>query len=135
MTRRAFAVGAALVVVAAVAAGVAWAMGAFRGPEPITGVDWHLESDRRASFRIDGTELKGTDSCNRIFGDASVSEGEPMVIEFGVLASTRMACPDGVDTQEAMRVALEGRRLVERPDEGTIVLVDEATGNSWRFVK
>lgn len=103
--------------------------------DPIIGIDWHLESDRAANFRIEGTDLNGTDSCNRIFGQVRLPESDPPAIEFGELASTRMACPDHLDAQEDMRVALEGRRVVERPDDRTLVLVNEATGDSWRFVK
>lgn len=102
-------------------------------PAVVSGVDWHLDSDRNASFRIDGEKLTGTDSCNRIFGDAVVAV-DPVSIEFGVLGSTRMWCPDETGAQEVMRRALDGRRLVEQADDAILVLVDEESGESWRFV-
>ena len=102
-------------------------------PAVVSGVDWRLESDRNASFRIDGEKLTGTDSCNRIFGDAVVAD-DPVSIEFGVLGSTRMWCPDETGAQEVMRRALDGRRLVEQADDAILVLVDEESGESWRFV-
>ena len=109
------------------------------GPPPIvaatdiSGVDWHLEADRNASFRIEGTELRGTDSCNRLFGQVSITEGEPTTIDFGALGATRMACPDVTGAQEQMGRALDGSRLVEKPDESALVLVDESSGERWRF--
>ena len=109
------------------------------GPQPIvaatdiSGVDWHLEADRNASFRIEGTELRGTDSCNRLFGQVSITEGEPTTIDFGALGATRMACPDVTGAQEQMGRALGGARLVEKPDESALVLVDESSGERWRF--
>lgn len=115
-------------------ASIAGLSGCAQEPPPITGVDWHLESDRAATFRIDGSELSGTDSCNRIFGDAAVTDDEPASIAFGVLAATRMACPDDSGAQADMHRALEGRRLVEQPDATTLVLVDDAAGERWRFV-
>src|SRR5699024_3864904 len=115
------------------------ALSAFRGeelmvnPAVVSGVDWRLESDRNASFRIDDEKLTGTDSCNRVFGDVVVGS-EPVSIEFGVLGSTRMWCPDETGAQEDMRRALDGRRLVEQADDATLILVDEESGESWRFV-
>jgi len=109
------------------------------GPHPIvaatdiSGVDWHLEADRNASFRIEGTELRGTDSCNRLFGQVSITEGEPTTIDFGALGATRMACPDVTGAQEQMGTALGGSRLVEKPDDSALVLVDESSGERWRF--
>ncbi|WP_306509896.1 META domain-containing protein [Corynebacterium xerosis] len=111
------------------------------GPHPIvaatdiSGVDWHLEADRNASFRIEGTELRGTDSCNRLFGQVSITEGEPTTIDFGALGATLMACPDVTGAQEQMGTALGGSRLVEKPDESALVLVDESSGERWRFAK
>lgn len=111
------------------------------GPHPIvaatdiSGVDWHLEADRNASFRIEGTELRGTDSCNRLFGQVSITEGEPTTIDFGALGATRMACPDVTGAQEQMGTALGGSRLVEKPDDSALVLVDESSGERWRFAK
>ena len=111
------------------------------GPHPIvaatdiSGVDWHLEVDRNASFRIEGTELRGTDSCNRLFGQVSITEGEPTTIDFGALGATLMACPDVTGAQEQMGTALGGSRLVEKPDESALVLVDESSGERWRFAK
>ena len=111
------------------------------GPHPIvaatdiSGVDWHLEADRNASFRIEGTELRGTDSCNRLFGQESITEGEPTTIDFGALGATLMACPDVTGAQEQMGTALGGSRLVEKPDESALVLVDESSGERWRFAK
>ena len=102
-------------------------------PAVVSGVDWRLESDRNASFRIDDEKLTGTDSCNRVFGDVVVGS-EPVSIEFGVLGSTRMWCPDETGAQEDMRRALDGRRLVEQADDATLILVDGESGESWRFV-
>lgn len=110
-------------------------LSACRGSAPISDVDWHLETDRNASFRIEGDSLSGMDSCNRIFGEAVVSSGEPKAIEFGLLGSTRMACPDTTNAQEDMRNALSGRRLVEQPDDSTLVLVDAETNERWQFVQ
>ena len=89
-------------------------------PAVVSGVDWRLDSDRNASFRIDGEKLTGTDSCNRIFGDAVVAD-DPVSIEFGVLGSTRMWCLDETGAQEIMP-ALDGRRLVEQADDAILVL-------------
>ncbi|GAB2506611.1 hypothetical protein GCM10027031_13150 [Corynebacterium atrinae] len=110
-------------------------LSACRGPAPISDIDWHLETDRTANFRIEGDKLSGTDSCNRIFGEAVISTGEPKTIDFGLLGSTRMACPDTTNAQEDMRNALSGQRLVEQPDPSTLVLVDAETNERWRFVQ
>lgn len=50
--------------------------------------------NRQASLFFDGEtgRLSGSDSCNRIMGGYELLEGER--ISFGVLASTKMACPD-----------------------------------------
>ena len=116
------------------------ALASCRGPEPvlvaeISGVDWHLESDRNASFRIDDGQLTGTDSCNRIFGEVAITVGERTTIEFASLGATLMACPDDSGAQENMGRALAGERVVEQPDGGTLVLVDESAGGRWRFEK
>ena len=50
--------------------------------------------NRQASLLFDGEtgRLSGSDSCNRIMGGYELLEGDR--ISFGVLASTKMACPD-----------------------------------------
>lgn len=101
----------------------------------IAGVDWHLDSDRNASFRIDDGELRGTDSCNQIFGTVNITEGDQVTIEFDALGSTRMACPDDTNAQEDMGRALVGERLVEQPDSDSLILIDASSGERWRFEK
>ncbi|AKK08233.1 META domain-containing protein [Corynebacterium testudinoris] len=132
MRIRSFVVGATVV---GLAVALPVMLAACRGPASISDIDWHLETDRNASFRIEGDKLSGTDSCNRIFGEAVISSGDPASIEFGLLGSTRMACPDTTNAQEDVRKALNGQRLVEQPDTSTLVLVDAATNERWRFVQ
>ncbi|MEJ5918952.1 META domain-containing protein [Corynebacterium sp. H78] len=102
----------------------------------ITDTDWHLSSQRSAYFRIEGEELTGSDSCNRLMGRVKLYDASPSTIDFGAgPASTRMACPDTQKTEEAMREALHGTRAASQTDESTLVLRDEQTGREWTFVQ
>lgn len=90
---------------------------------PLTGTTWRvtslvsaqavstsvaLEQSKPTLTIGDDGAVSGSTGCNRITGHATVS-GSPAVIEFGPLATTRMACaPDVTEVEQAVLRALKG---------------------------
>ncbi|MCV7364057.1 META domain-containing protein [Mycolicibacterium neworleansense] len=90
---------------------------------PLTGTTWQVtslvsaqavstsvaleQSKPTLTIGVDGA-VSGSTGCNRITGHATVS-GSPAVIEFGPLATTRMACPPEVaEVEQAVLRVLQG---------------------------
>jgi len=74
-----------------------------------------------------GASLVGHSGCNRFFGDYEISAG---VLSIGLLGTTRMACPEPVNSfeisfmealQSARTLSRTETRLVMRDDKGVIV--------------
>ena len=90
---------------------------------PLTGTTWQvtsLVSARAVTTSValeqakptltigDDGAVSGSTGCNRITGRATVS-GSPAVIEFGPLATTRMACaPEVAEVEQAVLRVLKG---------------------------
>ncbi|WKG05823.1 META domain-containing protein [Mycolicibacterium sp. HK-90] len=90
---------------------------------PLTGTTWHvtslvsaqavstsvaLEQSKPTLTIGDDGAVSGSTGCNRITGRATVS-GSPAVIEFGPLATTRMACaPEVSEVEQAVLRVLKG---------------------------
>ncbi|MEW2480705.1 META domain-containing protein [Mycobacterium sp. NPDC049093] len=90
---------------------------------PLTGTTWQvtslvsaqavstsvaLEQSKPTLTIGDDGAVSGSTGCNRITGRATVS-GSPAVIEFGPLATTRMACPPEVnEVEQAVLRVLKG---------------------------
>ncbi|MGV0815668.1 META domain-containing protein [Mycolicibacterium boenickei] len=90
---------------------------------PLTGTTWQvtslvsaqavstsvaLEQSKPTLTIADDGAVSGSTGCNRFTGHATVS-GSPAVIEFGPLATTRMACPPEVDeVEQAVLRVLQG---------------------------
>jgi len=84
---------------------------------PLEGTTWHLatlgertvtasSSPQRAGLVLDGENhrVSGSGGCNRIMGTYT-RDGEH--IGFSPMAATRMACPDGMDLEQAYTAMLE----------------------------
>jgi len=91
--------------------------GARFATEPLENTYWKLtrlgaepvfvyEQQREPSlvFYSENHRVSGSGGCNRLTGTYQLNGEE---IHFGPFASTRMACPKGMDTEEAFFVALE----------------------------
>ncbi|WP_135453768.1 META domain-containing protein [Mycobacterium sp. DL99] len=90
---------------------------------PLTGTTWQvtslvsaqavttsvaLEQSKPTLTIGDDGAVSGSTGCNRITGHATVS-GSPAVIDFGPLATTRMACPPEVaEVEQAVLRVLKG---------------------------
>lgn len=90
---------------------------------PLTGTTWQvtslvsaqavstsvaLERAKPTLTIADDGAVSGSTGCNRITGHATVS-GSPAVIEFGPLATTKMACPpDVAEIEQAVLRVLNG---------------------------
>lgn len=90
---------------------------------PLTGTTWQVTSlvsaqavstsvaleQSKPTLRIgDDGAVTGSTGCNRITGHATVS-GSPAIIEFGPLATTRMACaPEVAEIEQAVLRVLKG---------------------------
>jgi heat shock protein HslJ len=71
------------------------------------------------------TALSGSGGCNRLMGNYTLS-GD--TITFGRTAMTMMACPQGMDTEQAFTAALEGKK--RRHIEGNQLLLLDDTGKT-----
>jgi len=111
---------------------------------PLEKTDWRLirlgdetvsaaDSQRAPGLVFDATthRVSGSGGCNRLTGGYEV-KGEQL--EFGQMASTRMACVSGMETEQKFLAALEkvkkwkiaGRQLELMDDSGGVVAVLEA---------
>jgi len=83
----------------------------------IRGTDWRLvavgdnpvavaDTQRvpRIQLQPDSKQMNGSGGCNRMFG---VYELNGDALRFSGIGSTRMACPDGMDTESAFLSALQ----------------------------
>jgi len=84
------------------------------------------DSEMRIQFNTDNS-VTGHSGCNRFFGAFSLTDG---VVGIGPLGSTRMACPEPLNSfeisflqalQEARSVARADTRLLMRDGSGTTV--------------
>lgn len=71
------------------------------------------------------TALSGSGGCNRLMGSYTLS-GD--TITFGRTAMTMMACPQGMDTEQAFTAALEGKKRWHI--EGNQLLLLDDTGKT-----
>lgn len=80
-----------------------------------------------------GNSIVGHSGCNRFFGDYEIAEG---VLEIGRLGTTRMACPEPVNSfeisflealQAARTLSRTETRLVMRDEKGVVVASFAAT--------
>ena len=121
------------------------------GPGPAAEAPLTLETTEWSLIRLGRAPVKGTDlhhppeialdpvshrasgsgGCNRVMGDYEL-KGDALT--FARMASTMMACPDGMETEQKFLRALEqvkrwkitGRQLELRNGSGTVVLVFQA---------
>jgi heat shock protein HslJ len=124
------------------------------GPGPAAEAPLTLEKTEWSLIRLGRTAVKGTDlrrppeialdpvshrasgsgGCNRVMGDYEL-KGDALT--FARMASTMMACPDGMETEQKFLRALEqvrrwkitGRQLELRNGSGTVVLVFQAAAS------
>lgn len=81
-------------------------------------------------LQTEGDRVAGSGGCNRIMGSYRL-EGKSL--SFGKVASTMMACPDGMDQERAFFQTLDQvRSWLVRSD--SLDLVDEAGKTVARFV-
>ena len=71
-------------------------------------------------FDAAGGRLSGSGGCNRITGSYQL-DGDRLT--FGPIASTRMACPEAMDQEQAFLKALAAVRSYRIPG-GTLELLD-----------
>ena len=85
--------------------------------EPLVNTYWKLvevagnpvetpEGQREAHMvlAIEESRVQGNAGCNRFFGGYEVEEDK---VSFGQMGATMMACPEGMDTEQAFLAALE----------------------------
>ena len=101
-------------------AGPTWELETLRGEAAPTGAQ-----GRALTLEFDGEGRVGCFSgCNRFNGgieqEGEAAEGSPLA--FGLLASTMMACPEGMDVERAYQTAL-GEVDAYRISEGRLVLL------------
>ncbi|MEV6117621.1 META domain-containing protein [Streptomyces sp. NPDC052109] len=125
---------AALFVALTVACGTGRAdSGAVTAPQPVTGVDWRVDSltvggttrdaPDTARLRIDPDgKAAGNLGCNQFSARATVHGDR---ITFGDLRTTRMACaPDRMAFERALSRALTTGTLVAKGEDGKLTLTD-----------
>jgi heat shock protein HslJ len=96
--------------------------------KPVTVTD----NQQEAHIILRGGEpaaLSGSGGCNRLMGDYTLS-GD--TITFGRTAMTMMACPQGMDTEQAFTAAVEGKKHW-RIDGNQLLLLDDAGKTVMRF--
>ena len=78
-------------------AGGDWELVTLRGQPAPTGSD-----GRRATLRFeaDSARVSGFAGCNRYFGGYTMGEGDALA--FGTIATTRMACAEGMDLERQL---------------------------------
>jgi len=125
---------------------LAWACAAY--PQALENTYWKLtllgdtpvaavSKPREAHFILypDSRRVSGSGGCNRLMGRYELKDDR---LTFGNMASTMMACADGMDTEQAFHRALElvskvkitGQRLELYDAAGNIVAHFEATDRS-----
>ncbi|HZG09697.1 MAG TPA: META domain-containing protein [Allosphingosinicella sp.] len=103
-----------------------------RGPEwqaqDVNGVP--LAGTRPLTLRLDGKNASGNSGCNSFSADVRISEER---LQFGPIASTRMACEPAVMEQEQRYLAILGAaRSYSRYGNGSISLI-APDGRAIRF--
>ncbi|MBT7646638.1 MAG: META domain-containing protein, partial [Rhodospirillaceae bacterium] len=110
-------------------------------PQRVIGSEWRpvllgdqaVAADTQAfvGFRGDGS-LVGNGGCNAFHSIYGEADG---TLEIGVIAATRMMCPDpAMETERALLAALENAAIAER--EGTRLTLRDADGTELgRFVQ
>jgi heat shock protein HslJ len=101
------------------------------GGETVTAAD--PQRAPNLMFNSANHRVSGSGGCNRVSG-GYVVKGEQL--EFGQMASTMMACPSGMETEQTFLAALRqvkkwkiaGRQLELMDDSGTVVAVLEVGG-------
>ena len=98
--------------------GTSWALVELDGAEPVA------DAAPTLAFAEDGT-VSGSTGCNTFTGSVTI---EGTALEFGPLATTRMACADpAVNEQEqAFLLAIEGVNSYTIDEDGRLVLEGDA---------
>ncbi|MFZ9616493.1 MAG: META domain-containing protein, partial [Fluviibacter sp.] len=108
-------------------------------PTPLNGTDWvtiRINGDRVSSnaptLTINGNKAFGNSSCNRYTG--AVTLGNKDAMQFGPVASTRMACPGNVDQQEAAYFKALQSVTAYHLNNGSLILLDAEYNKVLEFV-
>lgn len=64
------------------------------------------ETTREAYLEFDNGQVSGSGGCNRLTGAYQLDQ-ETSSIRFGAVASTRMACPSGMEVEQQLGAVLE----------------------------
>lgn len=102
----------------------------------IPNVEWHLVDHSGVYFNTDGENFNGSDSCNSLFGEAKVMDGNPKTVTFGPgYSSTRMAClgETEYENEQIALAAFHDVRTAEFTEDHHLVLRDPETGEAWEF--
>lgn len=76
----------------------------------LDGTNWRLlelkenepvADDVEITITFAGNQVSGRGGCNNYSGSFGLNDDNPLLVTFGPIAATRMACPDPADSQEA----------------------------------
>ena len=100
--------------------------------EGINGRQIDLGSQKKPmlAFNVDTMKVSGTDGCNRLSGGIEALDQQNL--RFGMMASTRMMCPDMTVPDEFTKALSEVRRY--KADSEKLILLD-ASGEKRLFFK
>jgi heat shock protein HslJ len=110
-----------------------------QGRYDIRGTQWHaldvngvpLAGSRPLTLRLDGKSVAGNAGCNSFTGEYKMLREER--IEFGALATTRMACEPAVMEQEGRYLSILGAaKSFSRYGNGNISII-APDGRAVRF--
>ncbi len=108
-------------------------------PTPLNGTDWVAiringtsVSAHAPTLTIDGNKAYGNSSCNRYTG--AVTLGNKETIQFGPVASTRMACPGNADQQEAAYFKALQSVTAYHLNNSNLILLDAEYNKVLEFV-
>ena len=108
-------------------------------PTPLNGTDWvtiRINGDRVSSnaptLTINGNKAFGNSSCNRYTG--AVTLGNKDAMQFGPVASTRMACLGNADQQEAAYFKALQSVTAYHLNNGSLILLDAEYNKVLEFV-
>jgi heat shock protein HslJ len=124
---------------AVLAGGALLAAASARAQPGIEGRDWRVTTvggqpvpaGSDASLRLEGGRGFGSTGCNRFTGGATL---EGQTLRFGLLATTRRACPPPFDELEQRVTAALGSIAAWRLDGATLLLLDAAGAERLRLV-
>ncbi|GKW50845.1 META domain-containing protein [Halomonas sp. NCCP-2165] len=91
------------------------------GEAPVAGVDNRREA--HLVLHVEDRRVAGSTGCNRLMGGYRLAG---QALSFGQMATTRMACMAGMDTEQAFLAALE--RVAAWDVEGGSLTLTDAQG-------